>query len=919
MARQLRGYQADAVNDTEARHADGDLALAGVAATGLGKSTMLGQVVVNALERNPGGRALVLAHRTELCDQLTETIQELAPDLRVGRIQGQRNRLDLPVTVAMTNTLGRYSKAHDRLPRLDAWLAAGAPPVMVGYDEFHHAGAPSNRRILDGLRCAGSEATVPMLGVTATLTRADRYGLGDLALDPVAFSYDTLFGIANGHLVMPHGKVVVADHLDLKAAKVTAGDYQDGQLGEMIAQDAAQIVQAWLDHADNRVTAGFFPTVESAREIHAAFIARGVAAEIVTGETKTGDGTFARGSAERGTGIYGRLARGETRVLVGVMVTTEGWDCLDESTEILTANGWRGIGQMATGDVVQSLNRDTGYLEAVPVTRYVERPMNPGERMFTARSQHVDIRTSEGHQFHVRSRWSTKLETLTGAELADRRAPYGLPLSAKSTDDFPGVPLTDDELRFVAWFLTDGGFSGTTKVQISQAKHHKDDIRALLIRLGLDFRERVRTSGPGAYPNARPLHEFTVPKGSHGGSLKRNGWAPLARYLDKNVAEALHEMTRRQFDLFWAELLKGDGDRSWLTCDRMSQVDAYQRMAVERGLSTSYRERTAASGRPWFRVAVRDRRWLMSEPADDRSARLGLEEPRAGERVWCVTNRNSTLVTRRGGKVAIIGNCPPVSCILMGRPTRLKHLYQQIVGRGLRPVSAAMVKARGWVAKTDCLILDVVGASRGQKLVSLIELVPTADVDLSALDSVPCEECHRVRCICAVSEVQRDPDGGRRKLQGPAFYEDFDLLLDANDRWLATEEGHPVLYAEALGRFAVILEEAPGRYRVGSVTKRGKPDPQRIAAGLTLDQARRAAEEWAIGQAPRLGHVNALWRTRTGYPPSGKAIWKARRLGIVDPDSYSAKELADRIAITEASGRMDILGAGAARRRQEAG
>ena len=586
--RRLREYQAAAIADTEARHADGDLALAGVAATGLGKSTILGQTVVNALRRNPGGRAIVFAHRTELCDQLTETMTELAPDIPIGRVQGQRNRLDRPITVAMTNTVGRYSKAADRLPRLDAWLAAGAPPVMVGYDEVHHAGAPSNRRILAGLRASGRTAEVPMLGVTATLTRADRYGLGDLLLDPPAFAYDTVFGIANGYLVKPQGKVVVADHLDLKRAKVTAGDYQDGQLGEMIAQDAEQIVQSWLDHGQNRVTAGFFPTVDSAREIHQAFLDRGVAAELVTGETPSGDGMFQRGSAERGTGIYGRLCRGETRVLVGVMVTTEGWDA------------------------------------------------------------------------------------------------------------------------------------------------------------------------------------------------------------------------------------------------------------------------------------------------------------------------------------------PAVSCILMGRPTRLKHLYQQIVGRGLRPVSPEMVALRGWVPKQDCLILDVVGASRGQKLVSLIELVPTADVDLSALDSVPCDECHHVRCTCAVGESLRDPDGGRRKLQGPAFYEDFDLLLDANDRWLATEAGHPVLYAEALHRFAVILEEAPGRYRVGTVTRRGRPDPERIARGLTLDAARRAAEEWAIGQAPRLGHANAVWRTRSHHQPSGKAVWKAHRLGIPEPLGYTAAELADRIAIVEASRRMDILGAGAAAKRAEA-
>lgn len=591
--RQLRDYQQAAVDAAEARHAAGHLAIAGSAATGLGKSTILGRAIVNHLDATPRGRALVLAHRTELCDQLTETLLELDPRLDVGRVQGDRNRCDARVVVATTNTVGRRNGGDD-LPRLRAIQSEGRL-TFVGYDEFHHAAAPTNRRILEQLEASGPGAKVALLGVSATLTRADRFGLGDLVHRDVAFDYGTAFGIDNGYLVRPRGKVVIADHLDLNAAKVGATsegmDYQNGELGEMIAQDAEQIVQAWLDHAENRITAGFFPTVESATEVHAAFVARGVAAELVTGTTPAGDGMWQRGSASRGTGIYGRLARGETRVLVGVMVTTEGWDC------------------------------------------------------------------------------------------------------------------------------------------------------------------------------------------------------------------------------------------------------------------------------------------------------------------------------------------PPVSCILMGRPTRLAHLYQQIVGRGLRQVPEQAIAGLGWVPKADgCLVLDVVGASRGQKLVSLVDLVPGAEVDTTALDSVPCEVCHLVKCTCNVGASERDPDGGRRKLRGPAFYEDFDLLLSADgggDRWLATDRGHPVLMADGLRRFAVILQESSGLYRVGHVAKRGRPDPQRIGQpGLTLDEARRAAEEWAISQAAHLGYRNAVWRTRSRARPSGKLAWKAARLGIDDPESYTAAELADAVAIREASQRMDILEQdGAAARR----
>lgn len=589
--RQLRDYQESAVTDTERRQADGDLALAGVAATGLGKSTILAERIARHLRRNPGERAAVFAHRTELCDQLTETLGKVAPEFSVGRVQGDRNQVDRRIVVATVDTVRKVARGSDpenpRLPRFEELTAPDLPPIgIVGYDEFHHAAAPSNRRILDRLEASGPDARVPLLGVTATLCRADKYGLGDLVHQLEAFKYDTMFGIGRGYLVMPRGKVVVADHLDLNRAKVTAGDYQDGQLGEMIAQDADQIVQAWLDHAENRITAGFFPTVASAQEMLAAVTARGVAAELVTGATPTGDGMFQRGSAERGTGIYGRLAKGITRVLVGVMVTTEGWDC------------------------------------------------------------------------------------------------------------------------------------------------------------------------------------------------------------------------------------------------------------------------------------------------------------------------------------------PPVSCILMARPTRLPGLYQQIVGRGLRPVSPELAEAMGWeLPPPDCLILDVVGASRGQKLVSLIELVPTAEVDLTALDNVLCDDCHRVKCICAVGESMKDPDGGRRKLQGPAFYEDFDLLLNESGRWLATDDGHPVLAPAGLGRFAVIVQQANGLYRVGTVTKRGNPDPQRLGQrGLTLDQARRVAEEWAIGQKPHLANARASWRTQSLGQPRGKDIWKAKRLGIKDPEAYTAAELAERIDIRETSMRMDILGQGAAKR-----
>jgi superfamily II DNA or RNA helicase len=886
--RRLRPYQSQAV---KAWHRDverGKTRSAVVLPTGTGKSTVgAGVVVPWAQERGPGS-VLAVAHRDELLTQLTSTFSDLDPLLPVGRWQASRKDAGRPITVASIQTLWqaggweKYERANGR-------------PGMILYDECHHAVSPSSVSVLNAAGAMHGHSPTPLLGLTATMVRGDRIGLGDV-WQSVAFQRDIGWAIREGFLVVPRGKVIVVKSLHLDDAKVSGGDYQEGELGSMIEQGADEIVDAWVKHAEGRITASFAPTVEAAHAIADEFNARGIAAGVVTGETP---------KDERAR-LYAGLAAGDLKVLSGVMVTTEGWDCLDSETEILTADGWRGMGEVAVGDMVHALNRETGLVESVPVTRYVERPMNPGERMFTARSQHVDIRTSEGHEFHVGTRWSRELKTVTGAELAERRTPYSLPLAADSAKPFPGVPLTDDELRFVAWFMTDGGFADYG-VQIAQSKHYKDDIRALLTRLGFDFTERVRQPGRGSYPNGKPYHVFNIPKGTHSGSLRRNGWARLAEYLDKDVAPALHDMTREQFLVFWREALKGDGDRNWLTVDRRSQVDAYTMMASLRGLSSSYKTRTAPSGKDWYRVAVRDRQWLTSEPADPRSARLALEAPREDERVWCVTNEHSTLITRRNGKIAIIGNCPAVSCILQCRPTRLPGLYQQIVGRGLR-----LDPARP--EKEDCLVLDVVGASRYQKLTTLVDLYESAEIDSTELDDVLPEE-----------DEQLDEDEGaglelpKPKLIGPKEYEDVNLFADSGYVWLFTYGG--VRFLPAGDRIAVMWQHPKtGKLRVGHCLS--KPRYDRATRqydrdgvwlrdgwgsldGWDLDTGRLALEAWVDNYAGTLAKKGASWRKGKSTPPTDAQIMMATRLGIDEPQLYSKAALSDEISIAFASQMLD--------------
>lgn len=307
--RVLRDYQAEAIGVAWEHWGAGQTRIAEVLATGLGKTDIIAAVATRAVGQL--GDGLILAHREELLDQITARIGMHDPTIPVGRVQGGRHVARRPITVGMSSTVKGEKRRHRmRKPR---W-------VIV--DECHHAVSPSYMAILRWAGVFDEDSPTPLLGLTATFTRGDTRGLADV-FEAVPFTRDIAFGIDEGYLVRPHGRVVVGEHVNLDGAKVRGGDYQDAELGEMVAQDVEQIVAAWLEHAVDedhprgRQTVAFTPNVASAAALAAAFRAAGVPAGEVYGNTN---------STERRR-TYGDLERGALRVLVSVMVPTEGWDC----------------------------------------------------------------------------------------------------------------------------------------------------------------------------------------------------------------------------------------------------------------------------------------------------------------------------------------------------------------------------------------------------------------------------------------------------------------------------------------------------------------------------------------------------------------------------------------------------------------
>jgi hypothetical protein len=251
-------------------------------------------------------------------------------------------------------------------------------------------------------------------------------------------------------------------------------------------------------------------------------------------------------------------------------------------------------------------------------------------------------------------------------------------------------------------------------------------------------------------------------------------------------------------------------------------------------------------------------------------------------------------------------DCPPVSCVLMARPTKLEGLYQQIVGRGLRPSPQT--------GKVDCLVLDVVGVSRVLKLRTLVDLLPDAEVRQAPGVPRQCADCGGYRpgaleadpSLGELCECERDRDGGagRRKPENPT-YESVDLLVASSPFvWLRTFRGRPFLLSG--DRIGCVWEMADGTYSAGHDGQRGPVEGgEWLGHGLGVDAARQLVEGWAQSYAGRPMRDTAMRRRK----PTRGRIREARSHGLAAADMYETRgELDDALSVVIASSRFDRFG-----------
>lgn len=162
-----------------------------------------------------------------------------------------------------------------------------------------------------------------------------------------------------------------------------------------------------------------------------------------------------------------------------------------------------------------------------------------------------------------------------------------------------------------------------------------------------------------------------------------------------------------------------------------------------------------------------------------------------------IEKRTEILRKLDAGKIRIVANCmvltegwdqPAVSCIVLARPTRQIGLYQQMVGRVLRPYPAS--------DKTDAVILDHAGAvhmhgfpedpiqwtlSTDKKAVNKVHEARLASPHTQGLKNCP---------LCGAVRMEGKPCGACGWAPGPKSrsfeFEDGDLARVERDRSVTT-------------------------------------------------------------------------------------------------------------------------------------
>lgn len=360
--------------------------------------------------------------------------------------------------------------------------------------------------------------------------------------------------------------------------------------------------------------------------------------------------------------------------------------CADDSTEILTEDGWKTHDQVSPGDMVLTLNHDSGMSEWQPVSA-MNRFDVVDEEMLSIEGRFHSSLTTLNHRWPVihrvtkgeyrpdgrvrtweigrERRWTTSGALKTNDNLVTGAVCSEIPSELKWSDAFVEV---------MAWYWTEGSCRRRPGVDSPQViiwqDHVKNPYYVARIRSALTevFGSSVESLGKGGFGprneipqwrerqrngNGRALTEFRLNASA--------GDVVVAVAPDRKVPLSfIRELTFAQLELFLDVSIRADGHMMggcspMLTQKNPDLLAAVELAAALTGKATHFYRQpfTDDQGRKRERWAVswRERNTYNLQRLNKRENRV-----RYTGMVWCPTTDNGSWFARRNGHTFYTGN-----------------------------------------------------------------------------------------------------------------------------------------------------------------------------------------------------------------------------------------------------------------------
>jgi superfamily II DNA or RNA helicase/HKD family nuclease len=274
-------HQEEMLEDLEAERSKGFNHNLVVAATGTGK-TVIAALDYKRLCEAAGRdlKLLFVAHRQEILKQAMRTYRDVMQDGAFGEFHVGEHKpgqwKHIFASVQSLSSLGIEQLAPDFFE-------------VVVIDEFHHAMAPTYRRLLDHLQ------PQQLLGLTATPERGDGVDVAQQFFDGRTASELRLWDALDADLLVPFHYFGVSDDVDLSQLEWKRGNYDTAQLSNLYTGNdarAAKVIRELRDKVtstEQMRAIGFCVSVQHAYYMAEVFNRAGIVSVAVDGSTDDAD------------------------------------------------------------------------------------------------------------------------------------------------------------------------------------------------------------------------------------------------------------------------------------------------------------------------------------------------------------------------------------------------------------------------------------------------------------------------------------------------------------------------------------------------------------------------------------------------------------------------------------------------------